>query len=162
VRSAVLAIPPDQRAQLANASDSAITALLTDIARREVVLEAITTAPMPTVEARKALVPEYRNAMGLIRQQLGGLAPGKTPGEAADIYMDSVIAKQRRHMPLPGALAEVLRDRAKITVDSMVVLSVLRDAVPKWRIQHAKDSVAAVTRPESGAPGLSPGGPPPQ
>jgi hypothetical protein len=161
VRSATLMLDPAARVRLTNASDSAITSYLHDLATREIVLGVIAPGPRPTPAARAALAPSFRTAVVTLHTSLDRLPATLSTGDAATRYVDSALAGQRS-LALPGALGGVLRSRAKVRVDQAVLQSVIRNTATEWRLKHANDSTGAPA-PRAGVTGSSqPPGPPPQ
>jgi PPIC-type PPIASE domain len=160
VRSATLMLDPAARVRLSNASYSAITSYLTDLAKRQIMLAVVAPGPTPTPEARAKLAPAYRNSLGMLRASLSRLPTTLNVGDAASLYVDSALTGQRS-LALPGALSGVLRSRAKVRVDSVALQSVLRAVAPEWQVLHANDSTAAA---KAGATNgtVRPAGPPPR
>ena len=150
VRTATLMLDPASRVRLSDASDSAITGYLRNLATREIVLGVIAPGTRPTPAARASLAPSFRTAMATLHTSLDRLPTTLSTGDAAAQYVDSALAGQRS-LPLPGALGGVLRSRAKVRVDQAALESVLRTAVTEWRLKHANDSTAAPARPAGGA-----------
>jgi hypothetical protein len=161
VRSATLMLDPASRVRLSNASDSAITSYLRDLATREIVLGVIAPGPRPTPAARAALAPSFRTAVATLHTTLDRLPAALSTGDAATRYVDSALAGQRS-LALPGALSGLLRSRAKVRVDQTALQSVIRTVATEWRVQHANDSTAAPTRPGGSAGSSQPLAPPPQ
>jgi hypothetical protein len=144
VRNATLMLDPASRVRLSNASDSAITSYLRDLATREIVLGVIAPGPRPTPAARAALGPPFRAAIATLHTSLDRLPASLSAGDAAIQYVDSALAGQRS-LALPGALGGLLRSRAKVRVDQAALQSVLRTVATEWRLKHANDSTAART-----------------
>jgi hypothetical protein len=159
VRSATLMLDARVRTSLSNGSDSLITSYLNSLANQRILLSVVTTGPMPTPEARKALAPVYLKVYDFLRDQLTALPKSMTPADAATMFMDSVVAGKQRYVPLPGALAELVRNRANVTVDTSAVVGVYQAAVPEWQAAHASDSSKVIGAPAQPAtPGLAPAG----
>ncbi|HEY8062756.1 MAG TPA: peptidylprolyl isomerase [Gemmatimonadales bacterium] len=141
VRNATLMLDPASRVRLGNASDSAITRYLRDLATRQIVLGVIAPGPRPTPAARAVLAPAFRTAIAALDTALNHLPAALSAGDAAAESVDSALTGKRAIM-LPGALAGVLRSRAKVRVNQDALQSVLRTVATEWRVQHANDSTA--------------------
>jgi len=146
VRNATLMLDPASRVRLGNASDSAITGYLRDLATREIVIGVIAPGPRPTPAARAVLAPSFRTAIAALDTALSHMSPALSAGDAAAQSIDSALTGQRA-IVLPGALAGVLRSRAKVRVDQDALQSVLRTVATEWRVKHASDSTAAPAGP---------------
>jgi hypothetical protein len=145
VRSAALMLDPASRVQLSNASDSAITSYLRDLATRKIVLSVVAPGPRPAPAARAVLAPAFRTAVTALHTSLGRLPTTINAGDAASQYIDSALAGQRS-LALPGALTEILRSGAKLRVDHVALQSVVRAAAAEWSIQHANDSTTGTAK----------------
>lgn len=146
VRTATLMIDPANRVQMANASDSAISNYVRELATRFVLLSAIAPGPRPTAAARAALSPPYHVAVESLHATLGRIPTSLGAGEAATQIIDSVIAGHQKLPPLPGALSDVLRSTSKVRVDQTALASVLRVATDEWRLQHANDTTSTTRK----------------
>jgi hypothetical protein len=161
VRTATLMLDPASRVRLSDASDSAITGYLRQLATREIMLGVIAPGPRPTPAARAALAPSFRTAIATLHTSLDRLPTTLSTGDAAAQFVDSALAGQRS-LGLPGALGGVLRSRAKVRVDQAALQSMLRTVATEWRLKHANDSTAAPARPTGNAGSAQPPAPPPQ
>ena len=97
VRNATLMLDPASRVRLGNASDSAITGYLRDLATRQIVLGVIAPGPRPTPAARAALAPSFRTAIAALDSALIRLPAALSVGDAAAQSVDSALAGQRRN-----------------------------------------------------------------
>ncbi|MGH7523059.1 MAG: hypothetical protein ACREK8_02020, partial [Gemmatimonadales bacterium] len=146
VRSATLMLDPASRVQMANASDSAISNYVRELATRYLLLSVIAPGPRPSQAARAALAPTYRIAVESLHTTVARMPASLVAGDAATQVMDSVLAGHRKLPPLPGALSEVLRSNSKMRVDQTALASVLRVAVDEWHLQHANDTTTTTRK----------------
>ncbi|HEY3934283.1 MAG TPA: peptidylprolyl isomerase [Gemmatimonadales bacterium] len=158
VRSAMLMLQPGDRVMLTDASDSAATQFLKGLARQRITIAAITSAPIPTPDARRSLAPAYRVIMDSMKAVIGRLPTGGSSADAATLFIDSVVAQHARYFPLPGALGTVLRSRSKVTVNNAALDGVIAGAAIEWQQVHKNDSIPGRggARPAKGSGGTTP------
>ena len=142
VRLWVMMLQPEERAMLHDASDSATTFFLNEMAQREIVAFLAQPEPGISATAREVLAPQYRRALDSVKVDLGmTLAKsGSDPAAAAGMVLDSVVAGSRRFLPLPGALASVLRTRYPVKVDTLALDVLLRNSRRDWQRRSANDT----------------------
>jgi hypothetical protein len=158
VRTATLMLLPAERAALSDASDTIATQYLTGLARRAILMPLVSKDPPPNAEARAALAPRYRQTLDSLRAAVKRMPAGLSAADAAARYVDSVLAQRAPFLPLPGALASVLRGRGKVTVNRPVLDGVVRGAGPRWQEAHKNDSTTKGGAPD---PAARPNGTPP-
>jgi len=153
VRSATLMLAPTDRAQLANASDSGAKRYLVDLAHREVLMGMITKEPLPTATGRSMLAAPFRQAIDSLRATVSRLPAAVRPGVLAAGQIDSSLVGRPRYLPLPGALAAVLRSRAEVRVDTLAMNSIVRAVRNQWQAAHRNDTTATRGRGAGGREG---------
>jgi hypothetical protein len=141
-RSALLLLRPDDRLLVAGASDSASAAYLSQLARREILIELAAPAGALTAEARAALLPQYHEVLDSLRAQFQHAGATLSPGDAATALLDSAIAVRRPLRVFPGMLVGVLRSRYPVRMDTVVFAGAVRAVTDRWRRAHAADSAA--------------------
>ncbi len=142
VRNAILMLNPEQRVEISDASDTVATQFLTGLARLDILMPLVSSAPPPSAEARTMLGPAYHRMLDSLRAIVKRMPANLSAGDAAAQWTDSVVARRAPFLPLPGSLAGVLRGRAKVTVNQPVLDGVVRGSVPRWQEAHRADSTA--------------------
>ncbi len=153
VREATLMLMPAERVALSDASDTVATQFLLGLSRRDILMLVVSKDPPPNADARAALGPKYRQSLDSLRAAVKRLPADLSAADAATRYIDSVLARRAPFLPLPGALASVLRARSTVKVNRPAFDGVVRGAGPRWQEAHKNDSTAK--------PGAPPGGKPP-
>lgn len=139
VLSALLMLQPKDRLSLVNASDTIASQYLLGLSRAHILIPVVGDQPPPNAAARAVLVPMYRRTLDSLRAAVGRMPATATAGEAAIVFIDSIFAGKARYLPLPGALASVLRARSPVSVNAAVVDGLVRGVGPKWVEAHKND-----------------------
>ena len=163
VRNATLSLTPADRFALTDAPDTVVTQFLVGLARRDIILPIVVKEPLPTAAIRAKIEPAYRRVLDSLRAAVRRLPASLSPADAAVMQIDSVLAQRAPFLPLPGALAAVLRARGPVTVNQQVLDAIARGVTPRWQVVHKDDSAQrrntpALQRAPAGAP--TPGAPP--
>jgi hypothetical protein len=140
VRDATMMLTPEQRIEISDASDTVATEFLMGLARRDIVMPLVGKDPPPDAPARAALAPAYRRMLDSLRSAVKRLPAGLSAADAATQWMDSILTRRAQYMPLPGALASVLRGRTPVKVSQPVFVGVVRGVLPRWQEAHRNDS----------------------
>lgn len=133
-------VPPRDRVNLSGAADSAITSLLTDIARQEVLMTQLAPAGVPTPVARAALAPQYRASLDELLAAWKAVGAGRPLTAATAAVLDTVAGGKVAYRPPPGALASILRARAKVTVNQGAIDAIVSEAALERARREAVDS----------------------
>jgi len=141
-RNGILSLAPIDRYSLTDAPDTVVTQFLTGLFRREILLPVAVTEPLPTAAIRSTYLTPYRRVLDSLKAVVSRFAGTLPPADAATAHIDSMMAKRSPFLPLPGALANVLRARSPVKVDHAVLEAVVRGALPRWQELHKPDSTA--------------------
>lgn len=142
VRDATMMLTPGERVALSDASDTVAAGYVLGLARRGILLPMINSEPPPDAEARAALAPKYHQLLDSLRAAVKRMGPNVSAADAATQYIDSVLARRTRFLPLPGALAGVLRRRNIVKVNRPVLDGVIAGAAAPWQEAHKNDTTA--------------------
>lgn len=141
-RNWIMMLNPVAREALAGASDSAIRIFAREAGQREYVVALAAPGGVPTPKGRQLLASQYRVGLDSIMAQLRTLAGNRAPGDAATLYVDSLV-KGSPFRPLPGALSGVLRLRYPVRVDSASIRALVESATTTWQQAHADSGATA-------------------
>ncbi len=144
-------VPPRDRVNLAGVADSAITTLLTNIARQEVIMGQLAPAGVPTPAARAALAPQYRSSLNELVAAWQAIGGGRPIGAATAAVIDTVAGGKLAYRPPPGALAAILRSRAKVTVNQEAIDAIVAEAAMERSRREALDGGSTTTQRDSAA-----------
>lgn len=141
-------LPPQVTGQLKTAPDSMLTRF-TRILSTNILLinQADSAGVKPTPEQWAEMTKQYTQVLDSVKANMELAPAADSSGSQAerlkvaetklDTYMDQILSSQKRFMPLPSSLGQVLRDRSKVDVSTAGVTKALEIARTK---QAAKDS----------------------
>ena len=147
MRNAILTLTPVDRFGLTDAPDTLLTEFITGLARREILLPIVVKEPLPTAAVRANYAAPYRRVLDSLKAVIERLPATLSAADAATMQIDSVLAQRAPFLPLPGALASVLRAHSPVKVNQAVVDAVVRGAVPRWQVVHKDDTTTTNSRP---------------
>ncbi|HEX3928202.1 MAG TPA: peptidylprolyl isomerase [Gemmatimonadales bacterium] len=141
-RKWLLMVTPAERGQITVASDSAAEQYVKDLAQRELMVSvAMPAGDVVSPQARAALAPAMRRALGLVEADLRRTGGTRAPGDMAVAYLDSATTGKVEFHLLPGALASVLRTRAAPAINYAQLDAVVKLAANEWDLRRAQDTV---------------------
>jgi len=136
-------VPPRARVGIPSAADSAVTSMLYEMGRQEILIAHAAPGGIPTPDARAALNPQYRSTLEALLALWTTIGGSGSPTAAARAVMDTVATGKIAYRPPPGALGALLRTRAKVTVDSDAVAAIVAEAVIERSRRQAGDSAGS-------------------
>jgi hypothetical protein len=165
----LVAIDPRYAAQLATANDSVVQLALDRLMERELALRQAESTHVQIPDSEWVAVRrEYLGDLAILEghlrvdsAEIRDTAPATQRAarlrKAVDDYFDRVFARQDEYQPVPGLLAQTLRDRSDWSIDAGGIRSASQRAA---ELRARADSARAPA--PSATPGLRPApGPPP-
>lgn len=143
-------LPPQVTGQLKTAPDSMLTRFAKILSTNILLINQADSAGVkPTAEQWAEMTKQYTQVLDSVKANME-LAPAadssgsqaerlKVADTKLDTYMDQILTSQKRFMPLPSSLGQVLRDRSKVEINNTGVSKALEIARAS---QAAKDSTA--------------------
>ena len=142
LRMWLVMLSPGERSGINSGSDTTVAGYIKGLVQREMVVAVAAPGGVPTPRGRQMLGPDYRRSLDSAKSLLRRTSGTLPPADAANAFIDSLLAGRVAYRPLPGMLSGVLRSRYPVTYDYNALKSLIAHVSIEWKVKHASDSTA--------------------